>query len=625
MALLSVQNIGHAFGERVLFEKGSFNIEERDKVGFIGANGVGKTTLFKVITKSIVPSEGEIIYGKDCVIGYMEQHALQNSGKTLFEEVLTVFDYLAEMEEELSTVTLAIERKSGDPLKLAGKQSELRERFEDMGGLTYTARTKSTLTGLGFTEDDLFLPVSALSGGQRTMAMLAKLLLSRANLLLLDEPTNHLDIEACSWLEDFLKSFKGAAIIISHDRYFLDKITNKTVELENTLFTIYNGNYSVFARKKADEREYARRSYENQMKEIKRIEGIIENQRRWNRERNIRTAESKQKQIERIEKELVKPDEESGNVHFDITPQHDSGNEVLIASGVKKSFEGNLLFENASLDIRKNDRAFLLGPNGCGKTTLFRIIRGDIPSDSGFVKYGSRVSTGSFDQIQSDLSSDKSIIEEIRDEHPLLTDTEIRNALAAFLLKGDDVFKKIKDLSGGERAKVALLKVILHRPNFLLLDEPTNHLDIGSKEALEDALLSYGGTILAVSHDRYFINKLATKVFAFGKSEIKCYAGDYDYFISKNLTEEKKEETEAGKISEYHAEKQKRSEERLLQGKIKRLEDEIEAKEKEEEELGILLTEAGSDYQKVIEISEKIAQIKSETEELYIKWEELHS
>ncbi len=625
MAILGVHNIACSFGERVLFEKSSFEIDAKDKVGLVGANGTGKTTLFKIILGEQSSSDGDIAIASGCKIGYLEQHAFSGNAGNLYNEVVSCFSHLADMEQEMNDITFQIDNGEGDTDKLVNRYDTLHHAYEAQGGLTYRARTRSMLLGLGFTEDDLLLPVSALSGGQRTRAMLARLLLSGSDLLLLDEPTNHLDIESTAFLEDYLSGYNGALVIISHDRYFLDKVTGKTLELEHCRFTMYNVPYSQYLVRKRENDEILKRHYDNQMREIKRIQGIVEQQRRWNRERNIKTAESKLKQIERLKKDLVKPEAELDKVHFTISSSHGSGNDVLFADDLSFAYGDTLIFRNLSMYLKKHDRAFLLGPNGCGKTTFFKILKGELTPKTGEVAFGSKISVGIYDQTQSDLNENNDSISEIRDMFPRMTDTEIRNALAAFLIRGDDVFKPISTLSGGERARVALLKIILSRPNLLLLDEPTNHLDIASKEALENALLTYDGTMLVISHDRYFINKLAEKIYYMEKDKTAEYDGNYDYFLQKRIVSKPAVQENIKKENDYKKQKEQQAAQRKLAGKIKRIEERIAQLEEEEAELNRLSAECSADYEKLMEITERLTAVQSVLNECYAEWESLMS
>ena len=630
MPSLSVRNLEVTFVDRTLFRGVSFDVEARDKMGFIGANGVGKTTLFRVLSGELSPTSGIVAFEKNTRVGYMEQHSCKNPEVSVFDELVSVFGYLMDIERETAEVTAAIENKSGDLSTLVERQTALIEEYENRGGLTYKSRTRSALLGLGFSEKDFDMQVGSLSGGQRSKLCLAKLLLSESNFLLLDEPTNHLDIKSVGWLEDFLRDFKGAMIIISHDRYFLDNVTNKTVELEHQKAMCYKGAYSEFVKKKQAYNESLKNKYENDIKEIKRIEGIVEQQKRWGRERNFITAASRQKEADRIKAQLVAPDSELETMRIRFEPKFESGNDVLICHNIEKAFGEKQLFTDVNIHIRKGERVFILGENGCGKTTLFKILTGKIPQDRGEFEYGANVMPGYFDQMQQNLDLSKTAIDEVWDRFPNLTQTEVRSALAAFLFKGDDVFKPLSKMSGGERARVSLLKLMLQGSNFLLLDEPTNHLDAASREELENTLLDYGGTLLIISHDRYFINKLADRVLALDKNGVKEYLGNYDYYFEHVKTENQAETSTEQKPkqkpqNEYFLNKQRASEERKRQTKLKKTEAEIERLDGEIERVSALLAteEVASDYERLIELTNELEQLNSEQEKQYEIWEEL--
>lgn len=631
MAVLSVHNLEMSFSERVLFSQVSFDIEASDKVGFIGVNGVGKTTLFKILCGKMEQTGGDFFTSKNLKIGYMEQHACSNSENTVYNELLSVFPHLIKMEEEIDRLNLDLEMGRSDE-KTIMRQTELMEQFTAMDGLVYKSRTASALTGLGFKQEDFDMPVKKLSGGQRSKLSLAKLLLSGSDIILLDEPTNHLDINSVSWLESFIRDFKGAAIIISHDRYFLDTVTNKTMELEHEKLQMYKGNYTEFIRKKEEAKKAAENKYKKDMAEIKRIEGIIEQQRRWNREKNIKTAESKQKEIDRIKENLVAPESELENIKFKFQPNTESGNDVLMCEGVSKTFGEKKIFENVNMHIRKGEKVFIVGSNGCGKTTLFRIIMGTVPADRGEIDFGAKVETEYFDQMQENLNMENTAMDEIWDEYPKMTQTQVRTSLGAFLFKGDEVFKPINQMSGGERARVSLLKLMLGGGNFLLLDEPTNHLDTTSREALEESLKSYEGTMLIISHDRYFINKLADRILELKPEGMTEYLGNYDYYMEKRLEKSGqvrgKTQTETKKSAgaiDYKMKKEMQAQERKRRSMLKKTEQEIEETELEMEKVNEQLADpqVTSDYQKLIELSGKLEELKTKQEQLYEQWAEL--
>ena len=634
MPALSVRNLTMTFIERNLFTDVSFDVEERDKVGFIGANGVGKTTLFKILNGEISPVSGTVTFSKNVRPGYMEQHACNNPRADVYHELLSVFDYLSDMETEISALAHQIDNKSGNLNELVERQTMLIEQFERAGGLTYKSRTRSALLGLGFSENDFTMPVGNLSGGQRSKLCLAKLLLSQSNMLLLDEPTNHLDIDAIAWLEGFLRDFKGAMIIISHDRYFLDNVTNKTIELEHNRAMVYKGSYSEFVKKKESVNESLKNKYEHDLKEIKRIESIVEQQKRWGQAHNFITAASKQKEADRIKDQLVAPESELETMRMHFEPRCESGNDVLICKNLAKAFDDKQLFKDVDIHIRKGERVFIIGGNGCGKTTLFRILTGKTPMDCGEYDYGANVEVGYFDQMQQNLDLSKTALDEVWDTFPNMTQTEVRSALASFLFKGEEVFKPLSKMSGGERARVSLLKLMLKGSNFLLLDEPTNHLDASSREELEKTLLDYSGTMLIVSHDRYFINKIADRILLLTNDGVKEYLGNYDYYLERSTaekqgtvqTESKKDKKEKPQ-NDYFLQKQKQSEERKRQTKLKKAESEIERLDEEIAKTQELLSseEVAADYEKLMELSKLLEDLQKQQEEQYEIWEELES
>ncbi|MBQ6413880.1 MAG: ABC-F family ATP-binding cassette domain-containing protein [Ruminococcus sp.] len=632
MPVLSLSKIAMGFGERTLFEDVSFEVESRDKVGLIGRNGVGKTTLFKIICGELEPTAGVVATERGLNVGYMEQHACSAGDRSVYDELESVFDDLKRMEHEIEKITITIDRSTGDLTDLIARQTELIERFERDGGLTYKSRTRSALMGLGFREAEFGMPTSALSGGQRSKLSLLKLLLSGSDLLLLDEPTNHLDVASVAWLEGFLRDFKGAMIIISHDRYFLDAVTNKTVEIEHSKCMTYKGAYSDFIKKKQAYEQALENKYQNDIKEIHRIEGIIEQQRRWNRERNIRMAESKQKEIDRIKAQMVEPDGSLEGIRMRFDVRHESGNDVLIAKDLSKAFGDKRLFKNVDMHITKGERVFILGDNGCGKTTLFRILNGKLRPDSGEYEYGAMVDVGYFDQMQENLNFNNTAIDEIWNAYPRMTETKIRSSLAAFLFKGDEVYKPLSAMSGGERARISLLKLMLGGYNLLLLDEPTNHLDATSREALEDTLREYEGTLVVISHDRYFINKLADRVLAMTKDGLTEYLGNYDNYlerISQQETAQTGQSAPAKKaekpLNDYQLKKLRQSEERKRRTRLTKTEAEIETLESETEELQSALSDEAvqSDYEKLIALTAQLEEKQARLEELYELWEEL--
>ncbi len=619
MAVVSLQNLTLSFGGHTLFRDVSFDIFEKDRVGFVGANGVGKTSLFKIIKGDYAADSGACFIGKNIKVGYMEQHTCSDN-KTVYDELISVFTDLIEIEKELEEISEKLTETTDDAL--IARQDFLTNEFQNKGGLTYKSLTRSSLIGLGFDEKDFSMETEKLSGGQKSKLILAKLLLSKADLLLLDEPTNHLDISAVEWLEGFLSSFSGAFIVISHDRYFLDKVTEKTIEIENGRLRAYKGNYSEFLVKKESEQKAIEEKYEQDLKEIERLEGIIAQQRQWNREKNIKTAESKEKVIERIKAHMVVPDAKVQKIRFDFTPKCVSGEEVLEVSELAKSFGEKKIFDNVSFNITKGERVFLLGDNGCGKTTLLKILMKDYPASDGRFKFGANLFTGYFDQVQAKLDLTKTVLEEVWTAFPYLTETKLRNALAAFLFKGDDVYKVLEKCSGGERARIALLKLMLGQFNFLLLDEPTNHLDAFSREELENTLLNYSGTMLIVSHDRYFINKLATSIIELTPHGVNTYLGNYDDYAEKRfISGEKVKKEKPVKVNDYKLKKEKASALRKLKTRLSRLEDEIEDAELR---AGLIEEKICSNppYEELLKITAELEAVNAVKEKLYEEWEQ---
>jgi ATP-binding cassette subfamily F protein 3 len=623
-----------SFVEQNLFQDVTFEIEKGDKVGFIGANGVGKTTLFKIIKGELTPDSGQVFTSNDTVVGYMEQHACSNPQRTVYQELISVFDYLEDMEKEIDKQNALVSSSTCPSNEDIEKQTYLIEQFERMGGLTYKSRTRSALLGFGFDESYFDMPTGNLSGGQRSKLSLLKLLLSKSNLLLLDEPTNHLDIKAVNWLEGFIKDFNGSMLIISHDRYFLDNVSNKTIELEHNKTMMYKGNYTEFKRKKQAYEESLRNKYENDLKEIKRIEGIVEQQKRWGRERNFITASSKQKEADRIKAQLVAPESDLESMHISFAPKRVSGNEVLICSNLSKSYGENHLFKNVDLHIRKGERVFIIGENGCGKTTLFNMLLGKIPCDSGDIDFGAQVDLGYFDQMQNNLDLSKTALDEVWDTFPNMTETQVRTALGSFLFKGDQVFKPLSKMSGGERARVSLLKLMLDGSNFLLLDEPTNHLDSSSREQLENTLAEYDGTLLIISHDRYFINRLATRILDLTGNGVVEYLGNYDYYLEKNnsfatakITNGNSAEKPKKGANDYQLRKQQQAKERKRLNDLKKTEAKIEELDAEINNLNEQLQQDSvtSDYEMLLKLSEELDTKQKEQDELYELWEKLEN
>lgn len=532
MIILACNNISLSFGTDVILNKISFHLQQGEKAGLVGVNGAGKSTLFKIMIGSLQQDQGDVYLSKGLQLGYLDQSSGLESDHTIWAEMLTTYSVLTSMEARLKLLEKNISHETEqDRLHAMMKEYDnLLERFSREGGYEYNSRIKGILRGLGFADDQFSLTIRTLSGGQKTRLALAKLLLEEPDLLLLDEPTNHLDILAIEWLEDFLKSYKKSVLIISHDRYFLDAVTTKTIELENCECTIYNGSYSVYAQKKAVTREIQQKHYDQQQKEIARMEAFIEQQRRWNREKNIVAAESRQKAIDRIDK-LDAPKNLPGSIKIKFRSSIVSGNDVLHIENLSKSFPGKDLFKDLSLDVKRNEKIFLLGPNGCGKSTLLKILAGRVQQCEGTFEFGHKIVLGYYDQELEGLNENNTVLEEVWNDNEKLTHTQIRNALAQFLFTGEDVFKTVGILSGGEKSRVSLTKLMLSGSNLLLLDEPTNHLDVNSREALEEALLAFDGTILAVSHDRYFIRKLASRIIEMSDKGLDDYRGDYQNYL----------------------------------------------------------------------------------------------
>ncbi len=629
MAILTVNNIKKMFGTDVILENVSFEVQKGDRIGLVGINGSGKTTLFKILNGEYTADEGSFTPARETSIGYMEQHVCRDMEKPAFDEVMTVFEPLLRMEAELERLNAEIAAVPDDIDALILKQTELNDRFIAEGGLTCRNRARSTLIGLGFAPEQIMAPIGVLSGGQKAKIQLAKMLLGESNLLLLDEPTNHLDIPSVEWLEDFLKNYSGSYIVISHDRYFLDAVTNRTFEIEHTHLTEYKGNYTKFLRLKEENRLAMQRVYDNTQREIKRIEGIIEQQKRFNQERNYVTIASKQKSIDRLEATLQKPEDEPDTIRFQFKASQRSGNDVLMAEDLALQFGDNRLFRHVNLDIKRGEKVFLIGPNGCGKTSLLKILLGIYRQTFGDYRFGANIDVGYYDQAQGNLDESKTVIDEIWDLHPYMNQTQVRSALAVFLFKGEDVYKPVKGLSGGERARVLLLKLMLSKANLLILDEPTNHLDIGSCEALEDALMGYDGTLLVVSHDRYLINKLADKIYYLEPDGTTLYLGNYDAYLEAR---QKKETAKAAvqesvqKPNAYKLKKERAAEIRKKKSALARCEREVEEAELEIEELNAKLLDpaVASDYEQTLEITNQIAACKERSDALMNEWTALN-
>ena len=636
MIILSCKNINKSYGIDVILEDVTFTVQENEKVGIVGVNGSGKSTLLKIIAGDIEKESGEIFIGRNISIGYMSQDFSFESNSTVYDELLTVFARLIQMEKDLHSLELRISGLGSSADKeiaesLLKSYADLQEEYKNSNGFGYKSQIKGVLKGLGFSEEDYGKPVSLLSGGQKTRIALGKILLQNFNILLLDEPTNYLDIESVEWLEEYLKNLKCTALIVSHDRYFLDMVTDRTFEIENKTLKEYDGNYSKFIERKQQLREMQLKDYAEQQKEIARQEAIIARFRQYNREKSIKQAESREKALNRIER-IEKPDAPVKNIGLKFEPSVRSGNDVLTVENLEKSFDA-LLFRNVSFDIKRGEKAALLGPNGIGKTTILKIITGALKADSGHVRLGTNVIAGFYDQEQESLNYSNTVIDEIWDEYPHLNQTELRTKLAAFLFQGEDVFKEISRLSGGERSRVALLKLMLSKTNFLLMDEPTNHLDILSKEVLENALMNYSGTVLLVSHDRYFLNKVATRIIELRQEGCLQYNGNYSYYLFKKkqmeagtaCREAEDSETATVNKNDWLKQKEEKSNLRRQQKRLETVETEIEQSEKRIAEIDDLmkLPEVFANHIKCQELHDEQEMLKKKLDSLYEEWSEL--
>ncbi len=618
--LLSASSLEKSFGDNLLFSDVAFNVEQGDIIGVIGGNGCGKTTLFRIISGEELPDAGGVVRRSGVTVGVLNQHACQGSQKTAYNETLSVFSELLRLESEIEKVNLELQSVTSD--LLIEKQHLLQEEFERKGGLTFRARTRSALKGLGLSEAEQTLSVAVLSGGQRSKVELCKLLLSEPDVMLLDEPTNHLDIDAIEWLDGYIKAQSKAVMIISHDRYFLDRVANRIFELSNHKLYSCDGNYTKYCRVRDERKLTVQRNYDNTMREVERIEKIIEQQKRWNREKNIKTAENKQKMIDRLLSDLEIPENERQNMTLSFTAGSRSGDEVLNAEGLSTKYDERVLYSDVSLKVRRGDRIFIIGPNGCGKTTLLRQLL-----DKTLVNYGVGVKAGYFDQHQRDLNLKNTVFGELRDSYPNLGDAALRGALALFLFKGDEVFRDIATLSGGERARVVLCKLMLRHDNLLFLDEPTNHLDLESREILEEALDGYEGTLVCVSHDRYFINRLASTVLYFENGEVKKCEGGYDEYIENRILPEtvtvKKENSENKNL--YLKKKEDAARLRKLKTSFSKCEQEIAKAEQELNVVNEQLSDpaVSADYVKVSELTVRAADLEAALENLMAEWEAL--
>lgn len=635
--LLSCQNISKAFVEKQILSEISFHIEDYDRVALIGVNGAGKSTLLKIIIGELEPDAGVVALSKDKTMGYLSQHQDLSSNHSIYEELLLVKKEILDMEQRIRELEKEMHELEGDALQQCMNQySSLTHQFEMSNGYAYKSELIGVLKGLGFEENEFNKMVSTLSGGQKTRVALGKLLLQKPDFIILDEPTNHLDMASINWLETYLLNYRGAVLIVSHDRYFLDKIASKVIEIENTKAMSFTGNYSQFAQKKAIVRNAQMQAYLNQQKEIKHQEEVIEKLKSFNREKSIKRAESREKMLNKIDV-IDKPVEIDSEMKLKLTPRIISGNDVLTITDLSKSFGSHTLFQNASIDIKRGEKVAIIGKNGTGKTTLLKIINDLESFDSGEIKLGSKVEIGYYDQEHHVLHDEKTLFEEISDEYEYLTNTEIRNTLAAFLFTGDDVFKRIKDLSGGERGRVSLAKLMLSNANFLILDEPTNHLDIASKEILEEALNNYEGTVLYVSHDRYFINKTATRILDLTAHGFENYIGNYDYYLEKLSQKEIQQaavDTSSGDTSSisdsqnklnWQEQKEQQALKRKQENALKKVEAEIDKVETALAQLEESLNdpEIATNLSKLNEITKEQEVLNNQLEELMNKWEEL--
>lgn len=634
--ILACQNINKAFGEQTILKNASFHIEEKEKAAIVGINGAGKSTLLKIIVKELSADSGEVILAKDASLGYLAQHEAVSTGNTIYDELLEVKKDVLELEQRLRSVEKEMKHLEGEELtQILELYHRLNSEFEQKNGYACRSEITGVLRGLGFTEDEFDKKVDTLSGGQKTRVALGKLLLAHPDIILLDEPTNHLDIHSITWLETFLTNYDGAVIIVSHDRYFLNRIVSKVVEIDNGKVTTFSGNYTAYSEKKAQLRDTALKAWMNQQQEIKHQQEVIAKLKSFNREKSIKRAESREKMLDKIEI-LDKPDTDTRELKLELTPRILSGNDVLTASGLSKSFGSNHLFSNLDFEIKRGEKVAIIGNNGTGKTTLLKIINEVIEADAGSFTLGSKVHIGYYDQEHHVLHMEKTLFEEISDDYPSLTNTEIRNVLAAFLFTGNDVFKRISDLSGGERGRVSLAKLMLSEANFLILDEPTNHLDILSKEILEQALNRYTGTVLYVSHDRYFINQTASRILELTGNTLVNYIGNYDYYLEKKeeLTKIYAPETTAvpaekpqentGRLS-WQQQKEEQARIRKRQNDLKKTEERIALLEERDAEINeeLALEEVYTDPSRCMKLNQEKVQLQKELEQLYELWEEL--
>ncbi len=640
--ILSCQNISKAFVENQVLKNVSFHIEDHEKAAIVGINGAGKTTLLRIIVGEMTPDDGQVVLAKDKTLGYLAQNSTVDTSHTIYEELLSVKADLLRLEEKIRECENNMKHADGDALEDLMKQyTSLTHAFETGGGYLYRSELVGVLKGLGFTEDEFSKPVATLSGGQKTRVALGRLLLQNPDLIILDEPTNHLDMNSIAWLETYLLNYKGAVLIVSHDRYFLDRIAGKVIEIDQSKATTFIGNYSDYAIKKEQLRVAAWNAYMNQQREIKHQEEVIEKLKSFNREKSIKRAESREKMLDKIEV-IEKPSEVRTDMKLTLTPRILSGNDVLTVEHLSKSFDSHKLFTDVNFEIKRGEHVAIIGDNGSGKTTLLKILNGLVPADQGTFRLGSNVEIGYYDQEHHVLHSEKTLFEEISDDYPYLNNTQIRNVLAAFLFTGEDVFKRISDLSGGERGRVSLAKLVLSNANFLILDEPTNHLDIMSKEILEDALNGYEGTILYVSHDRYFINRTAHRILDLTEGQFVSYVGNYDYYLEKHDTvmaaieastpqSADADNTAATKAAEsevkldWKAQKEEQARLRKKENDLKKCEEKIAELETRISEIDAEMSDPsiGTQVAKLQELTKEQATCQEQLEKLYEQWEEL--
>lgn len=641
--ILACKNISKSFGTTQILRDVSFHINDREKAAIVGVNGAGKSTLFKIIMGEMPADDGEIVFAKGCSVGYLAQHQELSSNNSIYDEILTVKKDIIELDQTIHQLEQNMKTVIGTELdRMLATYTRLTHEFELKNGYAYKSEVTGVLKGLGFTEEDFSKPVTNLSGGQKTRVALGKLLLSTPDLILLDEPTNHLDMESISWLETYLLNYNGAVVVIAHDRYFLNKVVSKVVELDNTKAISFDGNYSDYAEKKAMQRDIMLKHYLNQQKEIKHQEEVIAKLRSFNREKSIKRAESREKMLDKIDR-VEKPITAQTHMSIRLEPSQISGNDVLTVKDLSKSFGSLNLFQNLNFDIKRGERIAIIGNNGTGKTTILKIINEIVVADAGEIKLGSQVKIGYYDQEHQVLNQDKTLFDELQDTYPNMDNTSIRNVLAAFLFTNDDVFKRIKDLSGGERGRVSLAKLMLSEANFLILDEPTNHLDITSKEILENALNNYTGTVLYVSHDRYFINKTATRILDLTGQFLINYIGNYDYYLEKKPEMERLFLTNAsttkmnqistvldtesnpdGKL-DWKQQKEEQAKIRKKQNELKKTEEEIQSLEERNEEIDTLLLREDiyTNVSKLLELNNEKKAIEKRLEALLLLWEDL--